>query len=134
MEFENEAKEEYENMKKNLNHKKEEQTEDKKEEQKEDTEEIKAEVIPSILNDMAAHTVRIPADEGAQIYIKELRKSYIAAGGYAEFTVADYIWYELESNIENETMEVSLTPYIKTSAGELRKRNDRSNSRTKNGE
>ena len=83
-----------------------------------DTEETKAEVIPSILNDMAAHTVRIPADEGAQIYIKELRKSYIAAGGYAEFTVADYVWYELESNIESETMEVSLTPYIKTSAGE----------------
>ena len=76
------------------------------------------EIIPSILGDMAAHTVRIPAEEGAQIYIKELRKSYIVTGGYAELTVADYTWYELQSEIENETMEVTLTPYIKTSAGE----------------
>lgn len=76
------------------------------------------EIIPSLLGDMSAHTIRIPADEGAQIYIKELRKSYISAGGYAEITVADYTWYELNSAIEDETMDVTLTPYIKTSAGE----------------
>ena len=76
------------------------------------------EIIPSLLGDMAAHTIRIPAEEGAQIYIKELRKSYIATGGYAEMTVADYTWYELNNDIEDETMEVTLTPYIKTSAGE----------------
>lgn len=80
--------------------------------------EQQVEIISSILGDMAAHTIRIPAEEGAQIYIKELRKSYIVTGGYAELTVADYIWYELESEIEDETMEVTLTPYIKTSAGE----------------
>jgi len=76
------------------------------------------EVINSMLNDMTAHTIRIPAEEGAQIYIKELRKSYIATGGYAEITVADYVWYELNSTVEEETMDVTLTPYIKTSAGE----------------
>ena len=76
------------------------------------------EIIPSLLGDMSAHTIRIPAEDGAQIYIKELRKSYIAAGGYAEITVADYTWYELNSTIEDETMDVTLTPYIKTSAGE----------------
>ena len=76
------------------------------------------EIIPSILGDMAAHTVRIPAEEGAQIYIKELRKSYIVTGGYAEITVADYTWSELNNEIEEAQMEVSLTPYIKTSAGE----------------
>ena len=80
--------------------------------------EAQVEIISSILGDMAAHTVRIPAEEGAQIYIKELRKSYIVTGGYAELTVADYTWYELENEIEDETMEVTLTPYIKTSAGE----------------
>lgn len=80
--------------------------------------EEQVEIISSILGDMAAHTVRIPAEEGAQIYIKELRKSYIVTGGYAELTVADYTWYELENEIEDETMEVTLTPYIKTSAGE----------------
>ena len=76
------------------------------------------EIIPSLLGDMAAHTIRIPAEEGAQIYVKELRKSYIVTGGYAEITVADYTWYELNSTIEEATMEVTLTPYIKTSAGE----------------
>jgi len=80
--------------------------------------EAQVEIIPSLLNDMAAHTVRIPAEEGAQIYIKELRKSYIVTGGYAEITVADYIWYELNNTIEDATMDVTLTPYIKTSAGE----------------
>lgn len=76
------------------------------------------EVIPSLLNDMAAHTIRIPAEDGAQIYIKELRKSYIAAGGYAEVVVADYTWYELSENVLDPTMDVTITPYIKTSAGE----------------
>ena len=75
-------------------------------------------IYPSILNDMAAHTVRIPAEEGAQIYIKELRKSYIVTGGYAEITVADYTWYELNNDINSDTLDVTLTPYIKTSAGE----------------
>ena len=75
-------------------------------------------IISTIQDDMAAHTVRIPAEEGAQIYIKELRKSYIVAGGYAEITVPDYTWYELAGTVETPTMEVTLTPYIKTSAGE----------------
>lgn len=72
----------------------------------------------SILNDMAAHRILIPAEEGAQIYIKELRKSYIATGGYATVEVADYQWYELAGTITTETMDVTLTPYIKTNAGE----------------
>lgn len=72
----------------------------------------------SILNDMAAHRILIPAEEGAQIYIKELRKSYIVTGGYATVEVADYTWYELAGTITTATMDVTLTPYIKTSAGE----------------
>lgn len=77
-------------------------------------------VFPSILNDMAAHTIQIPADENAVIYIKELRKSYTVIGGYAEIVVADYTWYELAGVIESETMDVTLTPYIKTGTGEQR--------------
>ena len=38
-------------------------------------EEMMPEITASILNDAAAHTIRIPGEEGAQIYIKELRKS-----------------------------------------------------------
>ncbi len=77
-----------------------------------------AEVTASILDDMAAHTVRIPAPEGSQIYIKELRRTYIVTGGYATFQVQDYIWYDgMEGDIP-ESMEVTITPYIRTSAGE----------------
>ncbi len=75
-------------------------------------------ISASILDDMAAHTISIPAPEGAQIYIKELRKSYIATGGYASFQVADYIWYELTERLTEPTMDVTLTPYIRTSSGE----------------
>ncbi|MBR5232018.1 MAG: hypothetical protein IKW00_07210 [Clostridia bacterium] len=75
-------------------------------------------ITATILNDMAAHTIDIPAPDGSQIYIKELKKSYISAAGYASVTVPDYTWYELKNNIESDTMDVTLTPYIKTSAGE----------------
>lgn len=75
-------------------------------------------IVASILDDMAAHTVSIPAPEGSQIYIKELRKSFIVTGGYATFQIADYSWYELTENLIQPTMDVVLTPYIKTSSGE----------------
>ncbi len=75
-------------------------------------------ISASILDDMAAHTISIPGPEGAQIYIKELRKSYIVTGGYATFQVADYFWYELIENLTQPDMEVVLTPFIRTSSGE----------------
>jgi len=75
-------------------------------------------ITAAILNDMAAHTIDIPAPDGSQIYIKELKKSYISAGGYASITVADYVWYELNGDTEDKTMDITLTPYIKTNAGE----------------
>jgi len=75
-------------------------------------------ITAAILDDMAAHTIDIPAAEGSQIYIKELKKSYIVTGGYASVTVADYTWYEMLSDVESPTLDVTLTPYIKTSAGE----------------
>ncbi|MBO4377390.1 MAG: hypothetical protein J5889_00410, partial [Clostridia bacterium] len=83
-------------------------------------EEAKVEITATIQDDMVAHRIRIPADDGSQIYIKELRRSYIAVGGYAEVTVPDYTWYELNSDIESPTMDVTLTPYLRTSAGEQR--------------
>ena len=75
-------------------------------------------ITATIFDDMAAHTIDIPAPEGSQIYIKELKKSYIVTGGYASITVTDYTWYELKNDIDQPTMDVTLTPYIKTSAGE----------------
>ena len=75
-------------------------------------------ITSTILNDMPAHMVRIPAAEGANIYIKELRKSYTVTGGYATVEVADYIWYENNETVDQEVVTATLTPYIKTSAGE----------------
>lgn len=75
-------------------------------------------ISASILDDLAAHTISIPAPEGAQIYIKELRKNYIVTGGYVTFQVPDYFWYELMENLTQETMDVELTPFIRTSSGE----------------
>jgi len=80
-------------------------------------------ISASILDDMAAHTISIPGPEGAQIYIKELRNSYIVTGGYATFQVADYIWYELVENLTQPSMDVTLTPYIRTSTGEQKQMN-----------
>ena len=75
-------------------------------------------VTASILDDMPVHIIRIPAPEGSQIYIKELRRSYTVVGGYATFQVQDYIWYDgMEGDIP-ESMDVDITPYIRTSVGE----------------
>lgn len=76
------------------------------------------EVVASILDDMAAHTVRIPAPDGTQIYIKELRRSYLSTGGYASFQVPDYVWYELKETLTDPVMTVRLTPYVRTGTGE----------------
>ncbi len=76
------------------------------------------EVTASILDDMAAHTIRIPAPDGTQIYIKELRRSFLSMGGYASFQVADYTWYELEETLTEPVMTVTLTPYERTGTGE----------------
>ena len=98
----------------------------------------KAVITNTILNDMPAHMIKIPAEEGAVIYIKELRKSYTVTGGYAVVEVEDYKWYEaLETEVEEATGEekeaaqkrldellaaesitATLTPYIKTSSNE----------------
>ncbi|MBQ7454998.1 MAG: hypothetical protein IJS53_01025 [Clostridia bacterium] len=77
------------------------------------------EIFSTIQDDMAAHTIRIPAEDGAKIYIKELHRPYIVVSGYAEVTVPDYTWYELE-NPEDEYMDVTLTPYLITASGDQR--------------
>lgn len=95
-------------------------------------------ITDTILNDMPAHMIKIPAEEGAVIYIKELRKSYTVTGGYATVEVEDYKWYEaaeiaveeadeekkeeaeanLKALLEAESITATITPYIKTSANE----------------
>lgn len=75
-------------------------------------------VTASIKDDLAAHTILIPGEDGQQIYIRELHTSYIVTGGFATVEVADHIWYDEITDFVGETMEVTLTPFVKTSSGQ----------------
>ncbi len=75
----------------------------------------------SVLDDMRAHTIMIPAEEGSSIWIPELLQNYEVVGGYAVIEVADYTWYADEAGVTAETVNVTLNPYISTKAGEKRR-------------
>ena len=76
-----------------------------------------ASVTATMMDDLAAHTILIPGEEGAQIYIRELHASYMVSGGFATIQVADHTWYDNYEGALEETMDVTLTLFLKTSAG-----------------
>ena len=74
-------------------------------------------VSASLMEDLPAHTILIPGDNGSIIYIRELHASYEVMDGFATIQVADHTWYDnLEGTLE-ETMDVTLTPFLKASSG-----------------
>jgi len=75
-------------------------------------------ITPTIYNEMPAHSIRLPGEEGQNIWIKELKKSYPVVGGYATFEVPDYTWYESAGSVTAESVTATITPYLKTAAGE----------------
>ena len=77
----------------------------------------KATVTSTIRNDLAAHTVTIPGEDGQRITIRELRTSAIVSGGVAIFDIPDHIWYDEYEAVLQETMTVTLTPYLLTASG-----------------
>lgn len=77
----------------------------------------KAVVTASMKDDLAAHTILIPGEDGQQIYIRELHASYIVTGGFATVEVADHTWYDDLVDYVGETMSVTLTPFVKTASG-----------------
>lgn len=74
-------------------------------------------VIPTIRDDMAAHTVTIPGEDGQRITIRELRTSAIVTGGVATFDILDHVWYGNYEDYLQDTMTVTLTPYVITDSG-----------------
>ena len=82
-----------------------------------DVDERTAVVIPTIRDDMAAHTVTIPGEDGQRITIRELRTSAIVAGGIATFDILDHVWYDNYEDYLQDTMTVTLTPYVITDSG-----------------
>ena len=76
-----------------------------------------ATVTPTIRDDLAAHTVTIPGTDGERITIKELRTSAIVTGGIATFDIPDHIWYDDYEEYLQETMNVTVSPFIVSDSG-----------------
>ena len=74
-------------------------------------------VTASLLDDLPAHTILIPGNDGDNIYIRELHASYIVSEGFATVEVADHTWYDTLEGSLDETMDVTLTPFLKSSSG-----------------
>ncbi len=87
-----------------------------------EAEKNRALVTASIVDDQAAHTILIPGEDGQQIFIsnEEIRASYTVVGGFATIEIADYVWYENLEAITEETMSVTLLPYVKSASGRQR--------------
>ena len=87
-----------------------------------EAEKNRALVTATIVNDQAAHTILIPGEDGQQIFIsnEEIRASYSVVGGFATIEIPDYVWYENLETITEETMSVTLLPYVKTASGRQR--------------
>ena len=87
-----------------------------------EAEKNRALVTASIVNDQAAHTILIPGEDGQQIFIsnEEIRASYTVVGGFANIEIPDYVWYENIENITEDTMTVTLLPFVKTASGRQR--------------
>ncbi len=74
-------------------------------------------VTASLLDDLPAHTILIPGNDGDNIYIRELHASYIVSEGFATVEVADHTWYDTLEGALDETMDVTLTPFLKSTSG-----------------
>ncbi len=74
-------------------------------------------ITATMMDDLAAHTILIPGEDGTQIYIRELHASYQVSNGFAEIQVADHTWYDNHDGPLEESMEVTLTPFLKTASG-----------------
>ena len=74
-------------------------------------------VTASLLDDLPAHTILIPGEDGTTIYIRELHTSYVVVGGFATIEVADHTWYDNLEGALDETMDITLTPFLKSSSG-----------------
>ena len=74
-------------------------------------------VTASLLNDLPAHTILIPGEEHQNIYIRELHSSYEVVNGFATIEVADHTWYDNLEGALDETMDVTLTPFLKLPSG-----------------
>ena len=74
-------------------------------------------VTASLIDEVAAHTILIPGEDRDNIYIPELHASYTVENVFETVEVADHIWYDNLEGSLGETMDVTLTPFLKTPSG-----------------
>ncbi len=75
-------------------------------------------ITASMMNDLAAHTIQIPGEDGQEIFIRELYSNYVVVDGYATIQVQDHVWYDSLESVTEPTMLITLTPYLKASNGQ----------------
>ena len=87
----------------------------------EEAEKNRARVTATILDDLAAHTILIPGKEQESIFIsnEEIRTSYPVVGGFATIEIPDYVWYEDQASLTQESMDITLIPYRKSTGGSM---------------
>ena len=78
-------------------------------------------ITPSVLDERNAHIFQLPGEDGQVYWITELKTSYPVVDGYATFEVNDYKWYEHLENITEEKITATITPYLRTAAGEQKR-------------
>lgn len=79
-------------------------------------------ITASIVDDMSAHTIEIPAPDGTVIWIGgDIRRNYEVVGGYATVEIQDSVWYEDEEGVTDQYIDVTLEPYLRTKSGEAKK-------------
>lgn len=79
-------------------------------------------ITASIVDDMSAHTIEIPAPDGTLIWIGgDIRKDFEVVGGYATVEIQDSVWYEDEEGVTDQYVDVTLEPYIRTKTGVMEK-------------
>ena len=74
-------------------------------------------VTATLVDDLPAHKILIPGEEGTTIYVRELHSSYVVMDGFATIEVADHVWYDNLEGALDEKMNVTLTPFLKTASG-----------------
>ncbi len=74
-------------------------------------------ISATMMDDLAAHTIQIPGEDGQRIFIRELYSTYEVTGGYATVQIQDHTWYDNLESVTEPTMEVTLTPYLTTTSG-----------------
>ncbi|MCE5341990.1 MAG: zinc ribbon domain-containing protein [Eubacteriales bacterium] len=82
-----------------------------------DTARAEVTITPTIRDDLAAHTITIPGEDGQRISIRELRTSAIITGGVATFDILDHIWYDDYEDYLQDSMTITLTPYLISDTG-----------------